>query len=228
MSDLEEHKRNAALAAARLIESGMVVGLGSGSTARHLTLELGAALARGDLRTVRGVPTSQGTAELARSVGIELIELPASGVDIAIDGMDEVTDALDAIKGLGGALLREKIVAQSAGRFVLIGDAGKRVAHLGERAPIPVEVLPFGWRRTAARIEALGLSPYLRGGERSPFVSDNGNYVVDAHADEPFDAAALDGALMCVPGVLGHGMFLGVAVRAFIASAGGVTEMEAK
>ena len=228
MSDLEEHKRNAALAAARLVESGMVVGLGSGSTARHLTLELGATVARGELRAVRGVPTSQGTAALARSVGIELIELPASGVDIAIDGMDEVTDTLDATKGLGGALLREKIVAHSARCFVLIGDASKRVSHLGERAPIPVEVLPFGWRRTVARIEALGLSPHLRGGERSPFVSDNGNYVVDAHASEPFDAPALDGALMCVPGVLGHGMFLGTAVRAFIASAGGVTVLGAR
>lgn len=226
MSAHEAEKREVANAAAQLVESGMVLGLGSGSTADLLTHALGAALARGELRDVVGVPTSGRTEALARSLGIALIELPPGGVDLAIDGMDEVTPTLDAVKGLGGALLREKVVAQSADRFVLIGDESKRVAHLGERSPIPVEVLPFGWRRSARRIEALGLRPALRGGEGDPFVSDNGNLVLDAHAAAPFDAEAVDRELLAIPGVLGHGLFLGTAVRALLAGPDGVVTLE--
>ena len=226
MSDREAEKRSAALAAARLIESGTVLGLGSGSTADHLTRAVGDALARGELQGVVGVPTSGRTEALARSLGIPLIELPPEGVDLAIDGMDEVTPTLDAIKGLGGALLREKVVAQSAARFVLIGNGSKRVAHLGERAPIPVEVLPFGWRRSARRIESLGLRPEVRGGEGAPFTSDNGNLVVDAYAEDRFDPPTIDRELLAIPGVLGHGLFLGTAALALLAEGGGVTTLE--
>jgi ribose 5-phosphate isomerase A len=225
VSRVDDAKQASALAAARLIESGMVLGLGSGSTADHLTQVVGEALARGELSNIVGVPTSARTEALAASVGIELIDLPASGVDLAIDGMDEVTPELDALKGLGGALLREKVVAQSARRFVLIGDDSKRVMRLGERAPIPVEVLPFGWRRSARRIAALGLAPALRGNEDDPYVSDNGNLVIDAHADAPFDAAELDRGLLAIPGVLAHGLFLGTAQMAFLAGPDGVSEL---
>jgi ribose 5-phosphate isomerase A len=218
-------KRAAALAAARLIESGMVLGLGSGSTADHLTQVVGEAMARGELHGIVGVPTSDRTEALATSVGIDVIELPAGGVDLAIDGMDEVTPTLDALKGLGGALMREKVVAQSARRFVLIGDESKRVTRLGERAPIPIEVLSFGWRRSAERIASLGLEPALRGGEDAPFISDNGNLVIDARADAPFDAVALDRELLAIPGVLEHGMFLGTAQMAFLAGPNGVSEL---
>ncbi len=226
MSDLDGHKRRAALAAARHIASGMVVGLGSGSTAKHVTLALGAALASGELERVRGVPTSLSTMRLAKDAGISLIELPVGGVDLAIDGMDELDPNLDAIKGLGGALLREKIVAASATSFVLIGDASKRVRQLGEKAPIPIEVSTFGWRRAAAQIEALGLDPVLRGSEEDPFVSDNGNPVLDGHVTTPFDPKTLADALAAVPGVLAHGLFIDLTDRAYIADGHEVEALE--
>src|SRR5690606_35902823 len=144
----DQLKRASGLAAARLVEDDMLVGLGTGSTAEHFIKALAGRLRSGELRGVRGVPTSLATAELASAAGIELSELPAGGVDLAVDGMDELSPALDAIKGLGGALLREKIVAASASRFVLIGDGSKLVDSLGRLAPIPVEVVPFGRCRT--------------------------------------------------------------------------------
>ncbi len=140
--------------------------------------------------------------------------------------MDEVDDALDAVKGLGGALLREKVVAEAARRFVLIGDASKRVTRLGERGPVPVEVLAFGLRHTAARLEALGLEPRLRGGEAAPARSDNGHPILDCAGADRTDPAELAAALDRVPGVVGHGLFLGVADAAYLAGADGVAFRE--
>src|SRR5690606_38466014 len=127
------------LRALTLVEDGMLVGLGTGSTAYWLVRELGERLRRGELRGVRAVGTSSRTDEQARALGIELVQLPESGVDLAVDGMDELGPGLDAIKGLGGALTREKIVAFAATRYVLIGDDSKLVSRLGEKAPVPVE-----------------------------------------------------------------------------------------
>jgi ribose 5-phosphate isomerase A len=222
----DTRKDAAARAALREVRSGMLLGLGTGSTAHAFLLALAEALGDGDLTDVRGVPTSRATERTAREIGIPLADLPAGGVDLAIDGMDEVDPRLDAVKGLGGALLREKVVAESAARFVLIGDDGKTVERLGERAPVPVEVLAFGIERTAARIEALGLIPRLRGGATEPQLTDNGNPVLDAAVPHERDMDALARELDAIPGVLGHGLFLGMADAAYLASADGVERRE--
>ena len=140
----EALKKQAALEAIKHVKAGMTLGLGTGSTARYATIGIGEMLQRGELQDIRAAVTSLDTARLAQEGGIPLIELGAEGVDLAIDGMDEVTDTLDVIKGLGGALLREKIVEARARTFILIGDVSKRVSYLGEKAPVPTEVLEFG------------------------------------------------------------------------------------
>jgi len=222
----DARKAAAADAALRDVASGMVLGLGSGSTAHAFLLGLGEAVAAGQLADVRGVPTSRATERTARRMGIPLIDLPAGGVDLAVDGMDEVDGALNAIKGLGGALLREKIVAASAGAFVLIGDDGKRSARLGTLSPLPVEVLAFGVARTEERLRSLGLEPSLRGGQTEPFLSDNGNPILDCTLPAAADVAALAADLDGVPGVLGHGLFLGMARVAYLASDGAVERLD--
>ena len=227
MHDPERWKREAALSALALVENDMLLGLGTGSTAHHFVEELGVRLQDGRLRGIRGVPTSRRTEEQAHRLGIPLVELPASGVDLAVDGMDEVTDDLDAIKGLGGALTREKIVAASARRFVLIGDDRKRVTRLGEKAPVPVEIVPFGHQRTFERLRELGADPRPRAAEGGAFTSDNGNLVVDCHFSAAFDARALASALDAVPGVIEHGLFLGMVERAFVAGDDGVITLTA-
>lgn len=221
-----ERKTAAAEAACGEVESGMILGLGSGSTAHAFLLALGHLLEAEEVRGVRGVPTSRATEKTARRLGIPLIDLPAGGVDLAVDGMDEVDGRLDAIKGLGGALLREKVVAESARRFVLIGDDGKVVERLGARSPLPVEVLAFGVARTAERLRALGLEPRLRGGELEPFLSDNGHPVLDCTLPAGLDAARLACDLERVPGVLGHGLFLDMAQAAYVAGDDGVERLE--
>ena len=226
MEHLEANKRRVGEAAAALIGSGDVVGLGSGSTARYLVEALGRALAAGRVHGVQGVPTSRTTEALARQAGIPVIALPADGVDIAVDGADEVSPTLDAIKGLGGSLVREKIVAASARRFVLIADGSKRVTRLGELAPVPVEVVRFGWERTGAVVRALGCEPALRGGATDPFVTDNGNLVLDCAVPAGFDAAAFAAALDVIPGVVDHGLFLGMAHEALLADADGVARLD--
>ena len=220
-------KRAAAEAALAELRSGHRLGLGTGSTAAAFLEALAEALAGGRLADVAGVPTSRATEVRARELGIPLIDLPADGVDVAVDGMDEVDGALNAVKGLGGALLREKVVAEAATRFVLIGDDGKTVGRLGERAPLPVEVLAFGVARTEARLRALGLEPTLRGGATEPFLSDNGNPILDAVLPEGADLPALAAALDAIPGVMAHGLFLGMADVAYLASGGDVVRREA-
>jgi ribose 5-phosphate isomerase A len=219
-------KRAAASAALSEVRPGMRLGLGSGSTAEAFLEALGERLRAGELSDVRGVPTSRATERIARRLGIPLLDLPADGVDLAVDGMDEVTPSLDALKGLGGALLREKVVAEAARRFVLIGGDDKRVERLGARAPLPVEVLGFGVARTAERLRALGLAPRLRGGATEPFLSDNGQPILDCVLPEDADPRALQARLADVPGVLGDGLFLGMADVAYLAGEGGVERVE--
>jgi ribose 5-phosphate isomerase A len=219
-------KRAAAEAALAEVRSGMRLGLGSGSTAGAFLEALGERLRAGELQDVRGVPTSRETERTARRLGIPLVDLPEDGVDLAVDGMDEVTPSLDAIKGLGGAALREKVVAEAARRFVLVGDEGKRVDRLGARAPLPVEVLGFGIARTAARLRELGLTPRVRGGELEPFLSDNGHPILDCDLPADVDAPSLQAALAAVPGVLGDGLFLGMAAVAYLAGEEGIARLE--
>jgi ribose 5-phosphate isomerase A len=227
MSDLERFKAAAARAALDHVRSGTTIGLGTGSTAAYVIEELGLRLQDGRLEDVRGVPTSQRTAEAALAAGIPLAELPADGIDVAIDGMDELTPRLDAIKGLGGALVREKIVAAAARTFILVGDHTKQVRALGERAPVPVEVLEFGLVRTAERLRALGADPQLRRREASAVRTDNGHLILDCALPVGFDAQAFAAAVDAVPGVLGHGLFLGMARLAYVAGPSGVERLEA-
>ena len=163
----------------------MLVGLGTGSTAKYAIEGLGKALSGGRLSDVRAVVTSEASGELATSLGIAVLEFTGQKLDLAIDGMDEVDPHLNVIKGLGGALTREKIVETCAERLILVGDVTKRVAYLGEHAPIPVEVVVFGWQATAQHLAQLGCRPLRREQSGKTFVTDNGNYVLDCHFDKP-------------------------------------------
>jgi len=222
----EAQKKQAALRAVEHVQNGMTLGLGTGSTARYATEAVGEKVRAGELTDLRAVPTSLATAALAEHLGIPLIELDERGVDLAIDGMDEVTDDLDAIKGLGGALMREKIVEARAHTLILVGDASKRVRHLGERAPVPVEVLPFGWQAAVRDLERLGCRPEPRVDETGALSSsDNGNYLIDCHFRAPFNPSDVAAAMSAVPGVLGHGLFLGLASLAYIATDTGTEEL---
>jgi ribose 5-phosphate isomerase A len=212
--DRDALKRAAAGRAVEEIRDGMVIGLGSGSTA-EIALAL---LAERKLKVV-GVPTSERTARLARQLGLTLASLDDHPVlDLAIDGADQVErGTLDLIKGLGGALLREKLVASAARRLIVMVDDGKLVDRLGGIA-LPVEIVAWGWRSTLARLEAAGLRPALRGGGQ-PFVTDGGNLIADCAAGPIDDAQALDARLRTLTGVVETGLFLGLASRVIVAAA---------
>ena len=222
----EALKERAALEAVKHVRSGMTLGLGTGSTARYATVAIGELLRRGELGDIRAAVTSVETARLAREGGIPVIDLGPEGVDLAIDGMDEVTDSLDVIKGLGGALLREKIVEARAHIFILIGDVSKRVAYLGEKAPVPTEVLEFGSGAAKKDLEALGCRPVLRERDGQLVRSDNGNLLLDCHFDALFDPQQVAAAMSQLPGVLEHGLFLGMADFAYIADETQVVRLE--
>ena len=229
MSSVDQAKRAAAEAAARLVEDGMMVGLGSGSTVRYLIEALGRRVREEGLRVV-GVPTSTETDALALTHGITLAEPDGTPVALAIDGADEVErGTLRLIKGLGGALLREKIVAEAASRFVVIADASKVVERLGERSPLPVEVVRFGHAATARRLADLGGRPVLRrvsGG--AVFVSDGGNVIYDCAGFAPIrDPFTLQRDLRAIAGVVETGLFANHTECALIGTAdGSVTVLE--
>ncbi|HEX8912704.1 MAG TPA: ribose-5-phosphate isomerase RpiA, partial [Humisphaera sp.] len=173
-------KQRAAEAALKYVESGMTVGLGTGTTADQFLQALGKAVQTGRLKDVRGVPTSVQSERRARQLGIPLADLHAAGPDVTVDGADEIDPSLNLIKGLGGALLREKIVAQNSKQLVVIADASKVVERLGSRALLPVEVVPFAHETHVTFIRSLGGEAILRttdGG--APFVTDNGNHIYD-------------------------------------------------
>jgi ribose 5-phosphate isomerase A len=227
----DDRKREAGEAAvAAEVRSGMVVGLGTGSTAVHVVRAIGRLLADGSLVDVVGVPTSEATAALSREVGIPLATLAEQPrLAVCIDGADEIAPGLALTKGLGGALLREKIVASAAARLVIVADDAKLVDRLGTRAPIPVEVVPFAEAVCALALATLGCTPTLRTGpDGAPFVTDEGNHLLDCAFDDGIaDPLALDLAIDRIPGVVEHGLFLGVADIAYVAGAGGVTMVEA-
>jgi ribose 5-phosphate isomerase A len=220
----DELKRQAAARAVEEIASGMAVGLGTGSTAAHMVRLLGAALKSGRLSNIRGLPTSEATARLATELGIPLTDLAETPrLDLTIDGADEVDPDLQLIKGLGGALLREKIVAASSARLVIITDDSKRVPRLGSRAPLPVEVIPFAAAPVTAALEKLGARVTLRrGGDGTPFRTDENNVILDARFEPIADPRALDLALCRVPGIVEHGLFLDLADTVIFAGAGGI------
>lgn len=206
--DQDAHKRAAAGKALDLVRDGMLLGLGSGSTARYFTEGVGRLVADG--MKVMAVPTSRATAELAAENGIPIVTELVGQIDLAVDGADEVDQALNLIKGRGGALFREKLVAASAKRFVVVVDETKIVKQLGVGV-LPVEVLPFLWRSTAERLATLATSLTVRGGEETPYITDNGNLILDLMIGGGItNAAALAAALKATTGVVEHGLFIGM------------------
>lgn len=220
-----ELKRKAAMAAADRVRDGMILGLGTGSTVRYAIERVGQRVAEG--WNLVGVPTSRATADLAEALKIPLTTLDEHpNLDLTIDGADEVDPRLNLTKGLGGALLREKIVAAAAEAFLVVVDESKVVAMLGEKAPLPVEVLPFGVRRTQGSLEALGCEPTLRRDGETPFRTDNGNYVIDCRFSPIEDPMGLAHRVKEIPGVIEHGLFLEMTETVFVGTIAGVTEMQ--
>ena len=225
--DADAQKKASGEAAAQLVESGMVVGLGTGSTAAWFVKALAARKL-----DILGVPTSLATANLAQSLGIRLGELgPVKSIDLTVDGADEIGPALALIKGGGAALLREKLVWEASKRCVVIADAEKRVAKLG-KFPLPIEVVAFGHETTMLRIcDALsecdlGVAPRLRIKDGEPVKTDNGNLIYDAACGRIEDPAQLADALKSVTGVVEHGLFLDLADVALVGTADGVVTLE--
>jgi ribose 5-phosphate isomerase A len=221
MTEVDAWKRQAGEAAANLVESGMIVGLGTGSTAIWAVRRLAERLRAGELRDVVGVPTSSRTERDARALGIPLLDGgdTAFAVDLTIDGADEVDDTLGLVKGAGGALLREKIVAQASRRVVIVIDETKRSPRLGTRAHVPVEVTRFGWRTHIAWLEGLGARGVV---PREGFVTDEQHLLVDCDfgpiADPVLLARTLDGRA----GVVDHGLFVDFATELIVAGSSGV------
>lgn len=229
MTDREAQKRRAAARAVELVASGMRLGLGTGSTARHVIRLLGERLRSGELRDIIGVPTSPATESQARALGIPLTtidELPR--LDLALDGADEFDPHLDLIKGMGGALLWEKIVEGAADRLVIVADESKRVTRLGTRSPLPVEVVPFGWRALDPFLRSLGAEPELRlNPDGTPFSTASGHYIIHCRfAGGIPDAAATELALARRPGVVESGLFIGMATTVVVAGEGTVEVLE--
>jgi ribose 5-phosphate isomerase A len=222
----DELKKKAALAAVAHIRSGMKLGLGTGSTAKHFVDALGEKVKEGwDLLCV---PTSEATRKQAESLGLNLTTLDETPVlDITVDGADELDESLRLIKGGGGALLREKIVASSSRKMIVIADDSKKVAELG-KFPLPVEVVPFGLRATAIKIDQAfawtrNEGPVtLRMRDGKPFVTDNGNVILDCALGRIQYHEKLAAALSSIPGVVDHGLFIGMASLAIIAGEDGV------
>ncbi len=204
------------------VADGMVVGLGTGSTAAFAIAAIGRRVATG-LR-VTGVPTSLATARAAAAAGIPLIDPPAA-IDLAIDGVDEIDAALRAIKGGGGAMLREKVVAASARRMIAIADETKQVARLGAR-PVPIEVLPFARQPVAAAVAAQGGDARWRLAGGQAVTTDQGHPLLDAAFGAITDPAGLAAALSAIPGVLGHGLFVSEIDALYVASPAGIRRIE--
>lgn len=224
----EAHKEAAALRAVEFVESGMIVGLGFGSTAIYAVREIARKMREGELDGIMGVPTALQVGREAKELGIPLTTLGDNPqVDLTIDGADEVDPQLNLIKGGGGALMREKIVAQASRREIIVVDESKLSDQLGTHFALPVEVLPFGWAPEAAYLESLGASVALRmiaSGE--PYVTDQGNWVVDAEFGPIEDPGSLSDQLDRRAGIAAHGLFLGLATDLIVAGTDGVRHVE--
>jgi ribose 5-phosphate isomerase A len=225
----EELKRAAAERAGDRVAPGMRLGLGTGSTVAHFLDVLGERVARGELGGLVGVPTSVRTAERARELGIPLVELhEAEPLHLTVDGADEVDPGLDLVKGLGGALLREKMVAQASEQLVIMVDESKRVRRLGAHAPLPVEVTRFGWQAHLPFLRDLGCEPVLRmGADQGPYLTDNGNYMLDCRFPAGMEnPGAVEEALRRRAGVVESGLFLSMASTVIVAGADGIEVLE--
>jgi ribose 5-phosphate isomerase A len=221
----EELKSAAAKEAAATVRSGMRLGLGTGSTIAHFLRFLAERIASGEVEDIVGVPTSVHTASTCEDLGIPLSTLDQLRIlDLTVDGADEVDPELGLIKGLGGALLREKMVAQASREFFIIVDDTKIVRKLGTKGPLPVEVIPFSWRSHAPFLQALGAEPELRCDEGgTPYVTDNQNYIVHCHFEEGIgDPRGLESALAGRAGIVGTGLFLDMATAVVVAAEDGI------
>lgn len=229
MTEVERWKREAAEAAVELVQPGMVVGLGHGSTARYALHKIAALFRAGKLRDVWGVPCSKKVAEEAQALGIPLTTLEEHPeLDITIDGADEIDPELNAIKGGGGAMLREKIVAQVTRYQVIVADESKLSPRLGTKAPVPVEVLPFGWRTHLPFLEGLGAKVSLRlTPEGEPVLTDQGNYLLDCYFGPLARPEELACELDARAGILGHGLFVGLVDEVFVAGPSGLRRFRA-
>jgi ribose 5-phosphate isomerase A len=227
MHEVERWKREAAEAAVELVRPGMILGLGHGSTARYALLKIAELLRTGKLWDIQGVPCSKKVEEEARALGIPLTTLEDHPeLDLTIDGADEIDPKLNVIKGGGGAMLREKIVAQATKYQVIVADETKLSPRLGTKATVPVEVLPFGWRTQVQFLEGLGAQVKLRlNPDGSPFLTDQGNYVLDCNFGPIADAEALARELGHRAGILGHGLFLGLVDEVFAAGPSGLRRL---
>ncbi len=218
-----EWKRKAAECAVCYVESGMVVGLGSGSTVAYALRRLGQLLRAGRLERVVGVPTSRRTECLASEQGIPLVSLEERlDIDLTIDGADEVDPDLNLIKGRGGAMLHEKIVARASRSEIIVIDEGKLVPRLGVQAALPVEVVPFGWPLVFRELGALGGRPVLRLAGSDPVLTEEGNYILDCRFNTIEDPREMDRAIRSIPGVVEHGLFVGLASLVIVAGGDGL------
>jgi ribose 5-phosphate isomerase A len=219
----EQLKQAAAERAVEFVESGMVVGLGTGSTAIFATRRIAALLDDGALERIVGIATSRATEEEARRLGVPLMadEMPEA-IDLTIDGADEVDPDMDLVNGGGGALLREKIVAEASSRVVIVVDESKPSPRLGTTCAVPVEIIPFGWRSQQRFLESLGATTSLRGGDASPFHTDSGNIILDCTFGPIADARELAAKLCGRAGIVDLGLFLGIATDLIIAGSSGV------
>ena len=220
----DELKRQTAEKAVEAVESGMALGLGTGSTSKHAVDFIGKRIQEGSLKDIVGVPTSERTAEHARELGIPLSTLDDNPVlDLAIDGADEVDPNLNLVKGRGGALLREKMVETAAKRFIVIVDETKLVDGLGLSGAMPVEVVQFCWKFSAQRLEQFGCEVKLRMEGDEPFVTDNSNYILDCYFAEPIpDPYEAAKTISSFSGVVEHGLFLDMADQVIIARQNGI------
>ena len=216
-------KEAAGSRAADHVADGMVVGLGTGSTAEYAIRTLGRRVAQG-LR-IRAVATSEASARLARELNIEVLDLEGGlAVDLTIDGADEVDPGLDLVKGLGGALLREKIVARSSKQLIIIVDSSKMVTRLGTRSPLPVEVVPFAWSLVRHHLAEEGLRAELRrdAGTGGPYETDNGNLILDCHFPHGIDdPVRTESWINSLPGVVENGLFIDLADRVIVGEENG-------
>lgn len=228
MTDLNELKRQAGIYAADQVQSGMVVGLGHGSTAIHAVRRIAERIQSGDLRDILGIPCSAQVEADARALGIPLTTLEQhSVIDLTIDGADEVDPNLELIKGGGGALTREKIVAQASQQEIIIVDHSKLVPALGTGWAIPIEVIPFGYGSQQAFLEDLGASVKVRqNADGSTFITDQGNIILDARFGPLPDPAALATLLKARTGIVEHGLFIGLATQVIVAETVGIRMMK--
>ena len=225
MGDVERLKEEAGIAACNFIKDGMKIGLGTGSTVRYTVIEIGRRISEEGLNVV-GVPTSEATRELALEVGIPLVTLSESGgLDLVIDGADEFNDDFSLIKGGGGALTREKIVAQSSKSMIVVADDRKQVETLGE-FDLPVEVLPFEWERTRDRISSICPGEVTLRGGSEPFVTDNDGYILDCSFGPSIsEPKSLEMKILSIAGVVEVGLFVDICDAVVLASNGGVSTL---